>query len=826
MGLLEGKVAIVTGAGGGIGRAEALALAREGARVVVNDLGVARDGTGGGEPMAERVAAEIREMGGEAIANMDSVADVQGAEAIVKAALDAFGRVDVLVNNAGILRDRTLLKMTDEEFDAVIKVHLYGTFYCTRAAVRAMKERGEGGRIVNTTSYAGLVGNFGQTNYAAAKAGIAGLTRTVALEVRKLGILVNAIAPLAKTRMTADIAQVPEEITPEQIAPFTVFLASPLAEGITGRIFGVHGRHLFEYRMVMTDGVVLPEGETWTPERIAERIEDIARMPQAGGAAGEEGAGGSDAEQVARLFEALPATFKAGRAGSWSTVLRFAIGNAGAFTLEVKDGKASVRRGEGDAPPKATVTVDKAATLLAMARGELKPEQAFMAGKIKADDLGELMKFAKAFDLAAAAKALAGGAEASPATQVGALLMRLGEAFVPERAGDWRSVLRFVVEGAGTWTAFIEDGGVRVEEGAVGEPRCTIRFDSPGTLLGMARGEVKPEQAFMAGKVSADDMSELMKFARAFDLARAARALSSGSAPAPTAEASATEGLNPKALGKKYRGHARFVTAEQFEAYARAVGDLNPRYLEGSDRIAPPMFVVAPVHRVVEEVVMDPEVGADLLRLVHGEQDIRWHAPLRPWDLVYPVASFDAIEQKPTGELMRVRQKLWREGELVAEIVSGYFIRAKKRPKSTGDVPKKKAPRPPSEPPGEQVFEVSVVVGDDQPMRYAEASGDRNPLHTDVGVARQAGFPNVILHGLCTMAFACKAVVDEVCGGDPLRIRRLAGRFSRPVFPADRLTVRGWAAGTAEDGTARKLAIEIVNQDGKTVFAKGLAEVL
>src|SRR5215470_17376538 len=195
MGLLEGKVAVITGAGGGIGKAVAQLFASEGAHVVVNDVGGARDGTGTDAAPAERVVEEIRASGGQACANFDSVASSEGAEKVVKMALDHFGRVDVLVNNAGILRDKTLLKMDESMWDEVIAVHLKGTFLCTQAAARQMVAQGEGGRIVNTTSVSGLLGNFGQANYSAAKAGIYGLSRTAAIELQKHRITVNAIAP-------------------------------------------------------------------------------------------------------------------------------------------------------------------------------------------------------------------------------------------------------------------------------------------------------------------------------------------------------------------------------------------------------------------------------------------------------------------------------------------------------------------------------------------------------------------------------------------------------------------------------------------------------
>jgi NAD(P)-dependent dehydrogenase (short-subunit alcohol dehydrogenase family) len=270
----NGKVAVVTGAGGGIGRCHAIELARHGARVVVNDLGGARDGSGEGSGMADGVVEEIRATGGVAIANYDSVAKKDGAESIIQSAIDAFGRVDIVVNNAGILRDKTLVKMDEANWDAVIAVHLKGTFLMTQTAARRMIEQGDGGRIINTSSTSGLIGNFGQSNYGAAKAGIAGFTRVAALELQKHGITVNAIVPVAKTRMTEDLVVVPDEWAPEQISPLVAFLASELADKITGRIFGAYGNMFNEFKYETSAGVTKLDG-LWTPEEIADRWNEI-----------------------------------------------------------------------------------------------------------------------------------------------------------------------------------------------------------------------------------------------------------------------------------------------------------------------------------------------------------------------------------------------------------------------------------------------------------------------------------------------------------------------------------------------------------------------
>jgi NAD(P)-dependent dehydrogenase (short-subunit alcohol dehydrogenase family) len=277
MGMLDGKVAIVTGSGGGIGRCHALALAKEGAKVVINDVGGDRSGSGAGKSMADQVVDEIKKMGGQAAANYDSVATMAGGKGVVQSALDAFGRLDILVNNAGILRDKTLLKMDEAMWDGVIAVHLKGTFACTHAAAPVMKDQGTGGRIINTSSTSGLIGNFGQSNYGAAKAGIAGFTRVCALELIKYGITVNAVVPVAKTRMTEDLpafAQLPEgQLGPEYISPVVVFLASDLAKDVNGKFFLIRGPHISTMEVRTTDGVN-KEG-MWTPQELAKNIDKI-----------------------------------------------------------------------------------------------------------------------------------------------------------------------------------------------------------------------------------------------------------------------------------------------------------------------------------------------------------------------------------------------------------------------------------------------------------------------------------------------------------------------------------------------------------------------
>lgn len=255
MGICDGRVAIVTGAGRGIGREHARLLAAQGARVVVNDIGGSIDGTGTDTAPAQQVVEEITAAGGEAVANTDDVSAWAGAEGLIGTAVEAFGGVDVLINNAGILRDRMLVNMTEAEWDAVIKVHLKGTFAPSHFAAIYWRERSKAGdqvdaRIVNTSSASGLYGNIGQTNYGAAKAGIAAFTIIAAKELGRYGVTVNAVAPAALTRMTEDLGMGQldgdqrEAVSPRHIAPIVCWLASPLSASVTGRVFDVTGQML------------------------------------------------------------------------------------------------------------------------------------------------------------------------------------------------------------------------------------------------------------------------------------------------------------------------------------------------------------------------------------------------------------------------------------------------------------------------------------------------------------------------------------------------------------------------------------------------------
>ena len=285
--ICEGRVVIVTGAGRGIGREHALEFARQGARVVVNDLGVAGDGKPGAESPAEQVVAEIRALGGQAISNGDDVADWEGARRLIAAAVDTWGRLDVLVNNAGFVRDRMLVSCSEEEWDAVIRVHLKGHFAPMRHATAYWRDRSKAGepvdaRVINTSSGAGLQGSVGQGAYSAAKAGIAALTLVAAAELGRYGVTANAIAPAARTRMTeavfAGTMARPESgfdvMAPENVAPLVVWLGSAESRAVTGKVFEVQGGLI-----TLSDGwrpaARIDRGRRWEPAEVGAAVHEL-----------------------------------------------------------------------------------------------------------------------------------------------------------------------------------------------------------------------------------------------------------------------------------------------------------------------------------------------------------------------------------------------------------------------------------------------------------------------------------------------------------------------------------------------------------------------
>jgi len=299
MGICDGRVVIVTGAGRGIGREEALLFAAEGAKVVVNDLGKEMDGSGNPQPVAEQVVEEIKAMGGEAIANQDDVSDWEGAQRLINSAIETFGSLDTLVNNAGILRDRMLVNMTEEEWDAVIKVHLKGTFAPSRWAASYWREQAKAGtpvvaRLVNTSSSSGIYANPGQTNYGAAKSGIATFTQIAAKELKNYGVIANAIAPGARTRMTEGLMAArgrpepkPDEFdrsSPANIAPLVVWLGSPQCE-VTGQVFNVAGG-MVGVAESWGRGPSEDKGDRWSPAELTDIVPKLVEQSRQPGSIG------------------------------------------------------------------------------------------------------------------------------------------------------------------------------------------------------------------------------------------------------------------------------------------------------------------------------------------------------------------------------------------------------------------------------------------------------------------------------------------------------------------------------------------------------------
>ena len=271
---LDNKVAIITGAGGGLGRSHALLLAHHGARIVVNDLGGNADGTGASESMADQVVKEIEAAGGEAVANHDSVSTPEGGAAIVQTALDTFGTVDIVINNAGILRDKSFLKIPPADFDILLDVHLRGAFHVSQPAFAVMKEHGFG-RFVHTTSAAGLFGNFGQANYAAAKTGLVGLSNVLAIEGAKYGITSNVIAPIARSRLTEDLlGPMAEALQPELVSPLVTYLVSQECE-LTHEIFSVGGGRIARVFLGLTPGWFAGKDVAFTADDVAANIDQI-----------------------------------------------------------------------------------------------------------------------------------------------------------------------------------------------------------------------------------------------------------------------------------------------------------------------------------------------------------------------------------------------------------------------------------------------------------------------------------------------------------------------------------------------------------------------
>jgi len=806
MGLLDGKVILITGAGNGIGRCHALACAAEGAHIVVNDLGGTRHGEGSDDAAAAKVATEINEMGGEAIPNFDSVTDSDGTDRMVAAAIEKWGRLDAVVNNAGILRDVTFKKMEDAQWNAVLDVHLNGTKNICKSALTALVETaGAHGHaaIINTTSMSGMIGNFGQSNYGAAKAGVYGFTRVLSMELRKAGVSANCIAPVAKTRMTDDIDMVDDTWTAAQISPIVVYLASELSKGVTGRTFGVQGQRLHLYEVHTNDGVDKEGTELWTPQEIADRFSDICAFEEAAPAS-------ANGDQITDAFSHFGTGFKPGAAPGWTANIQWNVKGGTDQTIIVDGDTCTVKSGlEGTATCTVKIPAD---ILIALLTGEMDAQKVFMTGKATADNMGDLMKMAMAFDFEAVAAALAasGGAE----DLVSKVFSNFPAGFNADAAPGWSGNMHWIVKGGTDQTLNINDGVCTTKEGLDGVPTSTIKIPED-ILISMFKGELDPQKVFMTGKASADDFGDLMKMGMAFDFDKIAEAAGFKS-DAPAAEAAETDGPRTWPIGKRYDGGHFLVTPEHIALYASATNDENPAY-EGETGIAPHMLHTRMFKECMFQIATDPELDLDLLRLVHGEHDATFHLPVKAWDLMQVRGELLSVDEKSSGLLVTSKVYGFIDGELAVEAKTAYFIRGKKKKAPEGEV-KKAAPKPPPADPPAPDYQVQFHVDDDQSYRYAKASLDDNPIHVDPDTAKAAGLPSVILHGLCTMAMSGKSVVDTLAAGDPRRLKRLGVRFASPVFNSSQLTTLGWKTDNGSSFIVR-------DETGKVVIANGVVEL-
>ncbi len=403
----DDRVAVVTGAGGGLGRMYALELAKRGAKVVVNDLGGARDGSGGSAAPADKVVEEIKAMGGEAVANYDSVADPKGGEAIVNAAIDAFGKVDILINNAGILRDKTLAKMEPDEWEAVMAVHFDGAYNVTRPAFVKMRENGFG-RILMTASAAGLYGNFGQCNYSAAKMGLVGMMNTLKIEGAKHDIKVNTIAPVALTRLTEDILppDMQDKLKPEFVTPLALYLCSEQCPE-SGAIYNAGMGYYNRAAVVTGVGTVIGDGEQIpTAEQVAaqfkkiqslDKAEQYADVTAALGAMLDAFSAKDEAEPsaggeftVADVFDRMESAFQPDKAAGVDVVFQYKISGPGGgeWSVTIKDQTCAVEAGVHGSPTTTIIMSDE--DFLSLIGGKLNAMKAYTSGKLKIE--GDLMK--------------------------------------------------------------------------------------------------------------------------------------------------------------------------------------------------------------------------------------------------------------------------------------------------------------------------------------------------------------------------------------------------------------------------------------------------
>ncbi len=531
----DDRVAIVTGAGAGLGRSYAIELAKRGAKVVVNDLGGARDGAGSSQAAADEVVAEIEALGGTAVASYDSVSTVEGGQAIVDRAVEAFGRVDIVVNNAGILRDRSLVKMETPDWQSVLAVHLDGAYCVTQPAFKLMKAQGYG-RIVLTTSAAGLFGNFGQTNYSAAKMALVGFMNTLKLEGAKYDVKVNTVAPIALTRLTEDILppDMAAKMQPEQVTPLVLYYAAEDCEQ-TGQIVNAGAGFFSRAAIVSAPGTVVGGGDVPTVEDIAANFDAIHSLdgadevvdtmsfitsmmdvlqgkgPAAPAAAEEAPAGEITAGAV---FDAMPDFFLADAAAGVDVVFQYKLSGdgGGEWYTVIENQTCTVGEGLHDKPT--TTILMSASDFVALIKGELNAMNAFTLGQLKIE--GDLMKSQLIEKLFKFEPPEPGGAppeeappeeeELSPAV----VFRQMPDFFLADQAVGVDVVFQYKLSGAGggEWFTVLKDQTCTVGEGTHDTPTTTILMDAED-FLALIQGQLNAMNAFTTGKLKIE--GDLMK---------------------------------------------------------------------------------------------------------------------------------------------------------------------------------------------------------------------------------------------------------------------------------------------------------------------------
>lgn len=392
-------------------------------------------------------------------------------------------------------------------------------------------------------------------------------------------------------------------------------------------------------------------------------------------------------------------------------------------------------------------------------------------------------------------------------------LEALPRRFQPEKAGEWKATLYLDTgEGEG-YTLAIEAGSCRIEKGRQGEPTAEITGKRE-VWERLAEGCDTFKNAFVRGDLRTTKSTALLRFEKCFDLTKDLLEESeSGERP----------GLRRELVGQTVRGKPVRADPEKVRAFAEATGDDCPAYLDPESGIVPPVFPITFMRPIFVKLLTEQETGGDVQQMVHSKQDMRFLAPIRPGDLVEPSGKVEGVTEEALGDTLTIEQELRTSGEVAVEMTTTLFFRAPtgSRRRTGG---KRLMTRPHSTGRSKAIlFDETVTVTDDMPILYAEASGDRNPIHTDRDFARSAGFRDVLLQGTCTMALAGRSIVKACAGNDPRRLARLKVRFARPVFPGDELTTIGWVEKD-EDGQ-RGLGFEVANQDGKRVLIDGLAVV-